>query len=207
MSVDLIREWRDCCRWPDAQETANLHRLGISSDMAARSPSGGIQIGMIETGARYFNFAPAGAGRKAVIMVCDLVAAESGADITDLLAFNPRKPSSWWLRLDMTDWLGGWEIDRRSVSGLGGALYLAPTGEPCSYTEEPIPIWRNPLSWLAAGCVGAVPLTATAKQDIRFLDCPVIAEDIAHGEEIQEALRQPYRPIPPILIREHRRAA
>jgi hypothetical protein len=60
-------------------------------------------------------------------------------EIVDLLAWDPRQPDQWALRVGIADWLGA--------------------VEPQLCDPEPVWIWRTPLDWLRADCAGIVPVS------------------------------------------------
>jgi hypothetical protein len=78
---------------------------------------------------------------------------------------------------------------------LGEEQILAPR-----LGDEPLPIWRTPMKWLRAGRQGLVVLRPGAAGF--HLDCvPVLlAEDFAHGEELERILT-PKKPKTKILLR------
>jgi hypothetical protein len=181
--TDLNAEWA-ACRPPSPQERANLCRMGIDMAATVTSPGGGLLIADIETSGEHFQFGPPGTGRKALVLACDLAGDELA--ITDLIAFDPREPTRWRLRLGVANWLAGWELDRRTY-GMGWEI-VPPVCADGSATFDPLPIWRHPLAWLQGGCKGSVPLTAEATQDLYHVESGVLCEDLVHAEDIERGL-------------------
>lgn len=93
------------------------------------------------------------------------------SDIVDLIAWHPDDPGRWWTRLYSGLPLGVDQLDVAEILG------------------EPLAIRRAPLSWLQSGGDGVVvtdwPMTAPALRCVPTL----IAEDAAHGHEIERHLR------------------
>jgi hypothetical protein len=192
--IDLNAEWSSC-RYPMPMEAANLRRLGIDLTATVHSPGGGLLVVNAEASGELWQ--PMPDGRKLLVIACDLAVDENGTpEIVDLLAFDPREPSRWWLRRGVAHWLAGWEVDRRTAAG--NWTITPPITADGRATFDALPIWRNPLSWLQNGCIGAVPLTAEALEDLRQIDPPVICEDFAHAEEIERALLT-FNPSMPLL--------
>lgn len=192
--INLNPEW-STFRHPTPIEAANLRRLGIDLTATVRSPGGGLLVANAEVSGETWQ--PMPDGRKLLVLACDLAADENGtSEIVDLLAFDPREPSRWWLRRGVAHWINGWEVDRRTSAG--SWTIVPPITADVRATFEALPVWRNPLSWLRAGCVGAVPLTAEALEDLRYIDSPVICEDFDHAEEIERALMT-FSPSMPVL--------
>ena len=200
MNTNLSREWAELCRWPTSAEQVALDRFGITVKVMTLAPGLGIQIAHIEASGEHFQFTEAGAGRKAVILITDLIEGDEGAEIVDLLAFEPDRPDQWWLRLGIANWLAAYQLDRRTVCGLGAAPLLTPLTMPDGYTVEALHLHRDPLSWLRAGCRGAVPLVPEALNDLRFLDTTVLCEDLAHAEEIEQQLLSPAARMPVLQV-------
>jgi hypothetical protein len=107
--------------------------------------------------------------------------ARSG-EIVDLVAWDPRIPDQWSLRLGLADWLG-------SVP-------------PQHLDSEPVRILRSPLTWLRADCTGLVVLSpdqAIAYQLLMEFHGGICAEDQAHRSELRRLLRRPW-PLPKISV-------
>jgi hypothetical protein len=106
-------------------------------------------------------------------------------EVADLVAWNPSKPDEWWCRE-------------------GGATFLGASAFETAHFchRRPVSIFRNPASWIRAGgdLVGIVVLDWTlAAFELRELK-GLVAEDAAHGREIEHHMRQPVRPSPPVLV-------
>jgi hypothetical protein len=112
---------------------------------------------------------------------CHAVAPLIG-DIVDLVAWHEEAPQRWLLRTGAGEWLGAIEPQ-----------YMRPSR---------VRIWRSPLSWLKAGCVGLVPLGPERHVIRRILaDCitGTDAEDERHRAELQAILDHPW-PSPPVRV-------
>ena len=79
----------------------------------------------------------------------------------------------------------------KPVKGASGNAYLEIAGE----TRVPVPVFRNPLSWLQSGGNGVVVLDWDWTRDL-LLDHELVAEDLDLGAALEEALE------PHIWIRE-----
>ena len=98
-----------------------------------------------------------------------------GEVVADLLAFQPSRPDRWWLRLGVAAYLGG--------DALGDAVM-----------DEPVRVFRTPLAWLRAGAPadGLVVLDHDiASRELAYHH--VVAEDLAHGLELDRLLTIPAR--------------
>jgi hypothetical protein len=113
-------------------------------------------------------------------------------ELCDLVAWHPRRPLSWALRVGSAEWLG--------------------SSLPQYFDPPPVPIRRGVLSWLQGGAVGLVPLSRSRTDRYRLLSgCQngVVAEDAKHRAELSQILATPW-PAPPVTIAEQegcRRAA
>ena len=118
----------------------------------------------------------------------DPATAVSNGAIVDLVAFHPLHPDRWVLRRDAAEWLGA--------------------VEPQHLDPEPVTIWRSPMSWLQAGCLGLVLLgDQNSRYGILSLLHSIIAEDGQHAAELRRELARPW-PVPQVISpREARRAA
>jgi hypothetical protein len=59
------------------------------------------------------------------------------------------------------------------------------------FANQPLLVHRSPLSWLASGCVGIVPLDYDAlRERLNWLhgECRLAAESLAHGRTLRDAL-------------------
>jgi hypothetical protein len=102
--------------------------------------------------------------------------------LIDNLAWDPQTPRRWLLRAGLADWLG-----------CCAPQYCDP---------EPVPIWRSPLGWFRANCVGVVPLTRDPAAAYRLLMgfSAIVAEDDDHLVELEQILARPW-PAPRIIVR------
>ena len=99
-------------------------------------------------------------------------------ETTDLLAFTSDAPGRYWLRLGVATYVGG--------DALGDTVM-----------DEPVRVFKTPLSWLQSGAPadGLVIVDVDYKLARRDLaNSPIIAEDIAHGELLQRELTVVQRP-------------
>jgi hypothetical protein len=100
--------------------------------------------------------------------------------LVDLLAWHPRHPRRWALRVGAAPWLGCCEPQ-----------YMEP---------EPVRIWRSPLAWLRADCDGLVMLSTDPADAYRLLSSlrEIVAEDAEHAAELRRLVRRPW-PLPRIV--------
>ncbi len=90
--------------------------------------------------------------------------------LVDLVAVDIDRPDRFWRR--------------RGEALVLGAAYLDIAG----HEGEPVPVYRNPMTWLRAGGAGIVVLDWNYARDI-LLDHELIAEDLALGEQLEAALK------------------
>jgi hypothetical protein len=105
--------------------------------------------------------------------------------IVDLLAFSPRYPKRWALRVGNATWLGA--------------------VEPQSLMPAPTSVWRTPLRWLSNGGRGIVLLSRDRREQYRtliFLES-IVAEDERHADELRRLLTHPWLS-PPVYVRRGR---
>ena len=98
-------------------------------------------------------------------------------ELVDLVAVDLDQPDRYWRR-------------RGEALVLGNA-YLEVAGETCA----PVPVFRNPMSWLRAAGGGVCILDWTWARDL-LLDHELIAENLDLGAALDDALK------PDIWIRE-----
>jgi hypothetical protein len=192
---NLVREYRAALLATRSADFAPLLGAGISRGVIAALGVAAVRITVSDT-----TFEPHPDGAAAYILpvrveqpigpeAADPATAVHEGEIVDLLAFHPAFPLRWALRRDATDWLGAIEPQ-----------YLDPM---------PIPVWRSPLNWLRAGCVGLVVLSPRPAEAWRILSGCVgglVAEDKRHAAELRAALVRPW-PVPPIIFPAQSRAA
>jgi hypothetical protein len=99
-------------------------------------------------------------------------------DLVDLVAWRPSNPARWRLRLGFADFLGEVHADYAAL------LY------------GPLRLFNSPLSWLRAGCDGAVLLDAKFGLSTLRDASAVFGDDREHIQAIDRLLRQPILPMP-----------
>ena len=90
--------------------------------------------------------------------------------LVDLVAVEVDHPDRFWRR-------------RCEALVLGNA-YLEIAGE----TRAPVPVFRNPISWLRSGGAGIAILGWDYARDL-LLDHELVAEDLVLGERLADALK------------------
>lgn len=106
--------------------------------------------------------------------------------ICDLLAFDPAQPERWQLR------------HNEYGMTLGGDI-LAACG-PSYFHEPEVRLYANPLSWLVAGCDGAV-LVGGRECRSQLLGIPrVICETTALAEQVDAMLKGGDAAWPSIMV-------
>lgn len=126
-------------------------------------------------------FTPADEGPLAVIMpVFDGMAISD--NIVDLTAWYPREPGKWWARTGIA-----W--------GLGEQF-----AEPPFWDDDPIKVFRTPMSWLAASGQGICLLERENAWEHLGPIPKIAAEDKAHGLELQGLLTPPVLQKPKIMV-------
>ena len=124
---------------------------------------------------------PSARGTGRPVVVAPVMAAECSPVLDDVLAFDPKHPSSWWT------------MNGNAVV-LGRDLVL-PMGAP-------VRLWPDPLAWARANS-GVVVLDADRARDILHDGrLTLVVSDPDHGHKIKKALE---RPLPRIMV--DRRAA
>jgi hypothetical protein len=101
-----------------------------------------------------------------------------GGDLVDLLAWNPKEPECWALRVGAAAWLG----------------CVAVQDYPELVAPPPTRVWRTPLSWFCADCDGLVVLSPERTDHYRILSelqGGIIAED-DHVREVQDIVERPW---------------
>ncbi len=102
----------------------------------------------------------------------------------DLVAWYPKAPARWWLRRNIAVLLGEIEIVHAEVYG------------------EAIQVHKAPLDWLKAGGDGIVILADPADAFPYLRGIKIVAEDVAHGMELERCLRPPEPALPHIFVRQ-----
>ena len=90
--------------------------------------------------------------------------------IVDLVAVDVDEPDRFWRR--------------RGEALILGAAYL----DIAAQEGEPIPVFRNPVTWLRSGGGGIVVLDWAWAPDL-LLGLDLVAEDLALGERLESAMR------------------
>ena len=105
-------------------------------------------------------------------------------EVVDLIAFRPVEPGRWWSR-------------RGIVAALGEE-------SPPDFSDDPVPVWRNPLAWLRAGATGICPVSPdpAAVRDVLLRLPGIVVEDVAHGHEIERLMARHWNRLPPIYVAE-----
>ena len=142
--------------------------LALGITLEAVSKVGGVYIAPVKFGTDlggYFEFDDA--GTKALIV--GIFAGEiDGGNLTDVVATDIKKPDRF-ARLDRRAWcLGNW------------FNWWEPT--------EPLPVWRNPISWLRNDGAGIV-IFDFAEARHHLPDRVLVPEDDTHGRQIHSAIQ------------------
>ena len=188
-ALDMLAELRAARAAMTAEDRAELIGAGIPADIINRYPLIGIAPMRIDNGL----WQPASDGRPAFVtpvLIGDLVSPETPdplvyarhlGGIVDLVAWHPKHPEHWALRVGAATWLGCIEPQ-----------YLDP---------DPVAIRRSPVAWLRAGCDGLVILSADPADAYRLLSgcCEITAEDHQHAAELRKLVRRPWS-LPRIMI-------
>lgn len=105
-------------------------------------------------------------------------------ELVDLLAFDARRPSDWFMRL-------------------GGEPLLGAGALADQLLEKPLHVYRTPLSWLQAGCDGVVILDLNrAFADLVTAPNGLVGEDDAHTDELRRIMTETARRrLPRFLVR------
>lgn len=95
-------------------------------------------------------------------------------EIGDLIAFDPRDPTRWWVRT-------------------GGAVVLAPEEvERAQHYAEPLTVHPHPLAWMQAGGTGVVVIDWSAHLALHLSGPPrLVAADLVTGERLDSHLNRP----------------
>lgn len=109
-------------------------------------------------------------------------------ELVDIVAWHPRHPAKFVLRVGFGEWLGA--------------------VEPQCLDPAPVSVHRGVLSWLQSGCRGIVPLSPSPWDRYRLLSGfpgGLVAEDAAHAAELRAVLAHPW-PAAPVLVARQREA-
>ncbi|MBF0251897.1 MAG: hypothetical protein HQL35_14845, partial [Alphaproteobacteria bacterium] len=99
------------------------------------------------------------------------------AEIRELVAFDPRDPGRWWLRLGGERW---------------GPVWLGQDAVDWARAEgAPLTLYATPLDWLRAGCRGAVLLDAGGDLFADLFDgiARIRVPDVAFAAKVYALLR------------------
>ncbi len=104
--------------------------------------------------------------------------------VVDLIAFRPTEPGRWWSRC-----------------GIVAALGEEMIGD---FSDDPVRVWPDPLRWLRSGASGVCPVSPdpAAVRDVLLRLPGIVAEDVAHGREIERLLERHWNRLPPIYVAE-----
>lgn len=159
-------------------EAERLITNDLQVPVTGRGACGLIGASAIETGNHYFT--PIEEGRVAAVMPVFYGSALS-ANLIDLAAWYPDSPEQWWLRTGVAWGLGEHHADP-------------------PFWNDPVKIFRTPMSWLAGSGQGVCLLDRENAWDhIGGIPKPA-AEDESHGRELEALLRPPAIPKPKIVI-------
>ena len=176
-AAGLADEFFAFARLPTPAERARLISLGVPEQGVWHGPPGTIGIANIAAEGPKFSFAES--GPRVVVHPIWSAAYE----VIDLVAWAVDRPGRWWLRT-------------------GEAVMLGEDALRAAYVcEVPLPVHRDPLRWWRANNWGVVILDpAVARFDLLHL-AGIVAEDIAHGRELDRLMRGPKPPRPRIFVR------
>ena len=150
--------------------------------------SGGVGVASIITSGSTFQMAPDDFGAEAVVLKVFAGAIPTPwcwppePCLVDLLAFRLDQPSRLWLRRDVGVILGDQRLDD---------LWL----------DEPLRIYRDPVTWLGAGCNGVVIIgdDTAARRELPIGLRGIVAEDANHGRDLCRRLTRPAQ-VPEVFI-------
>ena len=172
----LVREHWDSVRylWLDSTDAAQL-RSDLHNDFLLGCGMPGL-ANVKTTDSGVFNFSENGL-TALIIPVYDTIPGNLDANpirhvkhLVDLVAVDLDHPDRYWRR-------------RGEALVLGNA-YLEIAGQE----REPVPVFKNPLTWLQAGGAGIMVLDWDYARDL-LLDHDLIAEDLGLGDRLEVTLR------------------
>ena len=179
--VELVGEHWSSCRhlWLEHAEPLRAARLGDDLDPHVWWGTGlpGLApIKPIHNGR--FEFVDVDAGREGLIVPCyDGLPGLLGtnperhvAELHDLIAVDVNHPERFWRR--------------RGEALILGWAYLEIAGQE----REPVPVFKNPISWLRSGGAGITILDWNYARDL-LLDRELIAEDVDLGTRLAATLK------------------
>ena len=103
--------------------------------------------------------------------------------LIDLLTFDPEQADRWTLQ-------------RGDAAMLGEAVL-----EEAAFFNYPLPVFRNPLSWLRAGGIGVMPIDLPAfAQAVLWTPVPeLVVKDVQHGLDIERVIDRAAKIEKPII--------
>jgi len=187
--IDLRAEHRACSAALTEEDRGRLADLGIAADDIGRFRMCGIARVAVQ-GGLYQLDEESGVAIITPVRVERPVSPEARrpaiwarwGPIVDLVAWHPKEPLRWALRVGSAEWLGCIEPQ-----------YLDP---------EPVHIHRSVLDWLRAGCSGLVPLSSDRAELYRLLSGVhggIVAADDSHARDLRRALSYPW-PTPAVEV-------
>ena len=178
--IALVREhWRSCRRlWLDTEDPLRVARLGpnlphdfwMTAGLPGLAPVRPVRNGRFEftEGGRPAVIIPAYDGLPGLL---NANAERHVEALVDLVAVDVDHPDRFWRR--------------RGEALVLGSAYLEIAG---GLEAEPIPVFKNPLTWLRSAGAGVVVLDWDWVPDL-LLGCDLIAEDVDLGNQLEAALK------------------
>ena len=174
----LVGEHWGSCRhlWLDHKEPPKVARLGDDLPPDFWFGTGLPGLAPVTEDGHHFEFSKD--GREALIVPCydgipsmlDANPERHFEELRDLVAVDVDHPERFWRR-------------RGKALVLGNA-YLEIAGQEC----EPVPVFKNPMSWLKSGGAGIAILDWDYARDL-LLDHELVAEDLDLGDRLEDALK------------------
>jgi hypothetical protein len=174
--VDLMREL--IAAQADHRVDEILERRGVAG------PDVRLHCGLARARSAGKFYEPDPDGEYAII-----VPVMNGDELVDLIAFDPRQPAEWFVRL-------------------GGEPLLGAGALADQLLEKPLHIFKTPLSWLQGGCAGVVVADQTrAFVDLATSPNGLVGEDDAHTDELRQVMTETaLRRLPRFLVRQREAA-
>lgn len=147
------------------KQLAALADLGVTAETL-------VAAGAVRAARVHFRrdvYEPAQEGDRGTAVL--LIPVYADETIIDICAVDPAPPHRFATRDGRAELLG--EDDNRCL--MGGAL----------------PVWRNPIHWLRAGCDGVVLLRTQSAWRLFFHMPRLLAEDFQHAEELNRRMKPP----------------
>ena len=176
--ISLVGEhWRSCRHlWLNTPEPLRTARLG--DDLSPHFWFDTGLPGLAPVTARSHRFEFSGDGKPALIVpaydgipgMLDATPERHVEELRDLVAVDLDRPDRFWRR-------------RGEALVLGNA-FLEIAGQE----GEPLPVYRNPLSWLRSGGAGIVVLDWIWAREL-LLDHQLIAEDLLTANRLEGSLK------------------